>query len=164
VLSARLYLFAVLPTLVVCWTVANARPGQDFLVSALTSTGSAISTGQLGLLTLACLLGILSWITLLDWRRSSGPARVRPTPDSAPSGQADTAPAESNAPLFLRISEARVRTLQIVPLRSERDQREQPSQMLAAKQEANVLLIRAPWAFIQTDDGREGWAEWRVAS
>jgi hypothetical protein len=54
--------------------------------------------------------------------------------------------------------------LQTVPLRTDRDYRELPSTSIDAQQEANVVLVRDPWAFLQTDDGREGWAEWRVAT
>jgi hypothetical protein len=155
-LSARLYLFVVLPTLVVCWTLANA-------LTQLASFGASILAGQFGLLALAGVLGALSWLMLLDWRRQA-PAVAKPaSPKSAPA-EPPAASDEPGKPLFRRVSADRVCTLGIVPLRTDRDQREPPSVTLGAKQEANVVLIRDAWAFLQTDDGREGWAEWRVAA
>ena len=163
-LSARLYLFAVLPTLVVCWTLANASSGQAALWSLLASVGPSGSTGALGMATLACLIGVLTWLTVVDWRRQSRPAQSRRTTDQTTSAQPETLAGEPNKPLFRRLSPDRVRTLQSVPLRTERDHGEPPSVMLDAKQDANVVLVRESWAFLQTDDGREGWAEWRIAS
>lgn len=163
-LSARLYLFAVLPTIVVCWTLVNVSPGQVALWSLLASAAASVSTGTLALLTLACLLGALTWITVIDWRRQSGPPQPKRAPRRSPSDQPVTPVEAPDEPLFRRISADRVRTLQIVPLRTDRNHGEPPTVMLAEKQEANVVLVRDSWAYLQTDDGREGWAEWRVAS
>ena len=69
-----------------------------------------------------------------------------------------------NKPLFRRVSADRVRATQTVSLRTDRDCREPVSTVVAAQQEANVLFVRDPWVFLQTDDGREGWAKWSVAS
>ena len=163
-LSARLYLFAVLPTIVVCWTLAHVSSGQVALWSLLANAAASVSTGTLALLTLACLLAVLTWITVIDWRRQSGPAQPKRATRQSTSDQPVTPVDTPDKPLFRRISADRVRTLQIVPLRADRNHGEPPSVMLAAKQEANVVLVRDAWAYLQTDDGREGWAEWRVAS
>ena len=113
------------------------------------------------MLTLACLLGVLTWLTVMSWGRPSIPAQAKP---ASAQSQPQAPVIDRNKPLFRRISADRVRAIQTVPLRTDRDFREPPSTLVAAQQEANVLIVQDPWAFVQTDDGREGWAEWSVAS
>jgi hypothetical protein len=180
--SARLYLFAVVPTLVLCWLLANATQGLGIVGSDLANVGTSFASGQLGAATLACLLGLLTWLTVLGWGPSlprwprwrprnaaPQPAPASSPPAAATSAQATSSPAaatsaRASAALFRRVSDDRVCALQTVPLRTDRDYRELPSTSIDAQQEANVVLVRDPWAFLQTDDGREGWAEWRVAT
>jgi len=57
-----------------------------------------------------------------------------------------------------------VRALRAVPLRTDRNYREPPTVTIDAQQEANVVFLLEPWVFLQTDDDREGWAEWRVTN
>jgi hypothetical protein len=159
--SARLYVFVVLPTLVVCWLLVNASLGLAAFGSVLAEVDASLSIGQLGVLTLACLLGVLTWLTVMSWGRPSIPAQAKP---ASAQSQPQAAVIDRNKPLFRRISADRVRAIQTVPLRTHRDCGEPPSTVVAAQQEANILLVQDSWAFLQTDDGREGWAEWSLAS
>jgi len=179
--SARLYLFAVLPTLILCWLLANVSQGLAAFGSGLSDLGVSLATGQLGALPLAVLLGLLTWLTVLGWGPSL-PARFKKKPATEPRPAAVEPPQPAqpeqssqpprpkptkpptNPPLFRLIAEHRVRALHPAGLRTNRDYREPPSTAVAALEEANVVFIFEPWAFLQTDDGREGWAEWRLAT
>jgi hypothetical protein len=164
VVSARLYLFAVMPTLMVCWVLASTISGWAFFGSVLTEVGASLSTGQAAVLTLASLAGIMSCLSVMILGRPLMLGAAKPASSHAAPVQPQAEVSDRNAPLFRRISAERVRALRTVPLRTDRDSREPPSTTVAAQQEANVLLVRDPWAYLQTDDGREGWAPWRVLS
>jgi len=181
--SARLYLFAVLPTVVLCWLLANASRAVGAFGSGLSNAGTSFTSGQLGAVTLACLLGVLTWLTVLGWgptlprwprkavtvptqpdsaSQAAESAKQTPAPPAASPQSRPPAATAPDAPLFRRLSVDRVRALQAVPLRTDRDYRDPPSVTIDAEQEASVVLLKEPWVFLQTDDDREGWAEWRV--